>query len=38
MKKKKKKNSDTGEKILAWLMLIAMLGSILTMAIPILFG
>lgn len=36
--KTKKKNKDIGKKVLAWVMLIAMIGSIITMAIPVLFG
>ncbi len=36
--KTKKKSKDIGKKVLAWVMLIAMIGSIITMAIPVLFG
>ena len=34
----KKKKSEIGKKIVAWIMLLAMLASILTMAITVLFS
>ena len=34
----KKKNKDIRKKILAWIMLLVMLGSALTLALSVLFG